>query len=334
VNYNRPFKGFMVQAGLRVEHTATEGESNGLKNNGGTYTNYTSSFSRNYTDFFPSAAVTFNKNPKKVWNVAYSRRIDRPAYQDLNPFEFKLDEYTFQRGNTELRPQYTNSASVSYTYNFKLNAKVNYSHVKDMFTQLLDTTEGSKTFISKQNLAEQNIVGLNLSYPVMYKNFTSFINVNSFYSKYNADFGTGRAVDLDAYGLNLFTQNSLKLGKTKTWTAELTGFFNAPTVFMGTFRSKTMWGVDAGVQKTVLKGKGTVKAAVSDVFGSMQFRGVSDFAGQVSNVTARWESQQVKLNFTYRFGNSQVKAAKQRATGADEESKRVGGSGGGIGIGQ
>jgi uncharacterized membrane protein len=66
----------------------------------------------------------------------------------------------------------------------------------------------------------------------------------------------------------------------------------------------------------------------------MQFRGVSDFAGQVSNVTARWESQQVKLNFTYRFGNSQVKAAKQRATGADEESKRVGGSGGGIGIGQ
>ncbi|HRF24546.1 MAG TPA: outer membrane beta-barrel protein, partial [Chitinophagaceae bacterium] len=64
-------------------------------------------FKRNYTDLFPSAALTFNKNPMNQWGISYSRRIDRPAYSDLNPFEFKLDEYSYMKGNTNLRPQYT-----------------------------------------------------------------------------------------------------------------------------------------------------------------------------------------------------------------------------------
>jgi hypothetical protein len=333
INYNRAFKSMMVQAGLRVENTITKGRSIGEKYNGSAYVSTLSPFDRNYTDFFPSAAVTFNKNPMKTWNLTYSRRIDRPAYQDLNPFEFKLDEYTFQKGNTNLRPQYTNSIGLTHTYKYKLNATLNYSHVKDIFTQLIDTAERSKSFISKQNLATQDIVSLNVSYPFMYKSFTSFVNMNANHSKYQADFGAGRKVDLDAFGLMLFNQNSIKFGKTKTWTGELTGVFVAPTVWQGAFRSKAMGGVDLGIQKQVMKGKGTVKASMSDVFHTFRFRGTTDFAGQVSKVNARWESQQLKLNFTYRFGNSQVKAAKQKATSLEEEAKRVQ-SGGGININQ
>jgi iron complex outermembrane recepter protein len=323
VNYNRALKGMMIQAGLRVENTSTEGRSVGEKNTGGTYVEATSGFDRAYTDFFPSAAVTFNKNPMKQWNFTYSRRIDRPAYQDLNPFEFKLDEYTFQKGNTELRPQYTNSFGITHTYKYKLNATLNYSHVKDIFTQLIDTAERSKSFISKQNLATQDIVSLNISYPFMYKSFTSFVNMNTNHSTYKADFGEGRNIDLEAFAFNLFTQNSIKFGKGKTWTGEVTGMFMAPTIWQGAFRSKTIWGIDAGIQKQVMKGKGTFKLSMGDVFNTFKFRGTTEFAGQTSKVNARWESQQLKMNFTYRFGNSQVKAAKQRATSADEEAKRT-----------
>ncbi|MBD0349864.1 MAG: TonB-dependent receptor [Flavisolibacter sp.] len=333
VNYNRALKGLMIQAGLRVENTNTEGISNGMKNNGSDYVKYRSGFKRSYTDFFPSAAITFNKNPMKQWNFTYSRRIDRPAYQDLNPFEFKLDEYTFQKGNTELRPQYTNSFGITHTYKYKLNATLNYSHVKDIFTMLLDTAEKSKSFISKKNLATQDIVSLNVSYPFIYKNFTSFVNANTFYSQYNADFGEGRTIDLNTFALSLYSQNTLKFGKTKAWTAEVTGFYNSPAIWQGAFRSKTLWSVDAGMQRQIMKGKGTVKASVSDIFHTLQFTGITDFAGQHTRVNAQWESRQLKLNFTYRFGNNQVKAARQRNTGAEEENKRTQG-GGGIGIGQ
>jgi iron complex outermembrane recepter protein len=330
VNYNRQYKKLMFQAGLRVENTVAEGVSNGMKYNGSSYISSASSFKRDYIDLFPSAAITFNKNPKKQWGMSYSRRIDRPAYQDLNPFEFKLDEYTFMKGNINLGAQYTNSFSITHTYNYKLNVAVNYSHVKDLFTQIFDTTEKSKAFLSKKNLATQDIVNLNISYPFQYKSYGLLTNVSTNYSKYKADFGAGRKVDLDAFGFNLFAQNSLKFAKT--YTAELSGFYNAPTVYMGSFKGKSIYNVDAGLSKQVMKGKATVKASVSDVFHTQKFRATSDFAGQIATVSYLQDSRQFKLNFMYRFGSNTVKPARQRTTGAEDETKRVQQSSG-LGIG-
>jgi iron complex outermembrane receptor protein len=327
VNYNRQYKKFMIQGGLRVENTVSEGSSNGLKYNGSDYVSNTSSFKRYYTDLFPSAAITFNKNPKQPWSLTYSRRIDRPAYQDLNPFEFKLDEYTFMKGNINLRPQYTNSFGITRTCKYRITTTLNYSHVKDLFTMIIDTTEKTKAIASKKNLATQDIVSFNISYPFQYKSYSLFTNISSNYSKYKADFGEGRKVDLNAFGFNFFAQNSLKFAKT--WTAELSGFFNAPTIYMGNFKGKTMYNVDAGLSKQVMKGKATVKAAVSDVFHSLKFRGTTDFAGQTTRFAYSQESRQLKLSFNYRFGSNTVKAARQPTSGAEDELKRVQ-QGGGI----
>jgi iron complex outermembrane receptor protein len=331
VNYNRPFKGFQVQVGLRVENTIAEGTSTGQRNNGGGYEKYDSTFRRNYTDLFPSAAITFNKNPMSQFSLTYSRRIDRPAYQDLNPFEFKLDEYTFQKGNINLRPQYTNSFGLTHTYKYRLTTTLNYSRVQNMFVQLPDTTEKSKAFLSKQNLATQDVVSLNISYPFQYKAYTLFMNVNGNFSHYRADFGAGRTVDLDAFGLNIYAQNSLRFGKG--WTAELAGYFNAPTIYQGSFRAAALGGVDLGLQKTLFSNRATVKASVSDVFNTLRFRGETEFAGQRSVFSSRWETRQFKLALSWRFGNNGVKAARQRTGAAEEEAKRVQQGNGGMGIG-
>ena len=329
LNYNRQFKGVMVQAGVRVENTVAKGNSSGIKDN----KEWVSEFDRNYTNVFPSAAITFNKNPMSQFGISYSKRIDRPAYQDLNPFEFKLDEYTFQRGNVDLKPQYTNSIGISHTYKYRLTTSLNYSHVKDMFAQWIDTTEKSKAFISKKNLAQQDIISFNISYPYQYKSYSVFANLSSNYSMYKADFGPGREVDQDAFGLNLYAQNSIKFGKTKTWTAELTGFYVAPTIQQGAFRSESLFSVDAGLSKNLWKNKATIKASFSDLFNTLQFTGRQEFAGQSTKVKVKWETQQLKLNFVYRFGSNQIKAARNRSTGAEEESKRTQG-GSGLGVGQ
>ena len=125
-------------------------------------------------------------------------------------------------------------------------------------------------------------------------------------------------------------QNSLEFAKT--WTAELSGFFNAPTIYQGSFKGRALYSIDAGLQKQVLKGRGTIRTSVSDIFHTMKFRARSDFAGQTTKFTSRWESRQFKLNFTLRFGNNGVKPARQRAGGAEDELKRTQQSGG-MGIG-
>jgi hypothetical protein len=225
------------------------------------------------------------------------------------------------KGNINLRPQYTNSFGISHITKYKMNVALNYSHVKDMFTMIIDTVEKSKAIASKKNLATQDVASLNLSYPFQYKTFSLFTNVSSNYSKYQADFGTGRKLDLDAIGVNVFVQNSLKFAKT--WTAELSGFYNSPTIYMGNFKGKSIYSVDAGLSKQIMKGRAVVKSSVSDVFNTLKFRGESNFAGQKVIFNYRQESRQFKLSFNYRFGSNTVKAARQRTSGAEDELKRV-----------
>ncbi|MEP7165855.1 MAG: outer membrane beta-barrel family protein [Ferruginibacter sp.] len=329
VNYNRQLKEIMIQFGVRMENTVSYGNSYGLNTNGSVNTASKQTLKRNYTDLFPSAAITFNKNPMNQWGISYSRRIDRPAYQDLNPFEFKLDEYTFLKGNTNLRPQYTNIVTVTNNYKYKLNTSLSYSHVKDVFTFLVDTTEKSKSFLTRKNLATQDVLALNISYPLMYKSYMAFVNFSGNYSHYKADFGGGsRVIDLNAASFNIFMQHSYKFGKKQEWTAELSGWYNSPAIWEGAFKSRSMWTMDAGMQKTIFKGKGTFKVSVSDIFFSMKFSGSTNFAGQYSRFSGSFESRQFKTALTWRFGNNTVKAANQRKDASEEEKKRTKSSGG------
>ena len=331
VNYNISLnKGWVLQAGVRVENTNAKGESTGFKwdTTSKTYKIYDSVIKRNYVDFFPSFAITYNKNPLNQWGISYSRRIDRPAYQDLNPFEFKLNDYSYMKGNTQLRPQYTNSFSLTNTYKYKLNTRLNYSHVKDIFSMLPDTTDKSKAFISKKNLAKQDIWSLNVSYPFSWKWYSLFFNLNTYYSKYQSkEFGTGdRNVNLEVYSVSFFMQNSFKLGKG--YTAELSGFFNSPSIWQGAFKSKSIYNIDGGVQKTIMKGKGTVKVSVSDMFNLLKFAGTSNFTGQTSVFNGKPESRQFKISANIRFGSQQIKQARQRKSAIEDENNRTNSSGG------
>lgn len=331
VNYARQYKkGFMVQLGLRAENTNLTGTSNGYRWDTNSWEKYDTTFKRNYTGLFPSAAVTFNKNPMKQWTFSYSRRIDRPAYQDLNPFEFRLNEYSYMKGNTDLRPQYTNSFGVTNVYKYKLTTSFNFSHVKDIFARVPDTTDKTKGFLTKKNLATQDIFALNISYPFQYKKYSFFATLNSNYAHYQADFGGGdRNIDLKVFALTYYMQNSFKFGKG--WTGELSGLYISPSVWQGTIKSDAMGMVDVGLQKTILKNTGNIKLVVSDIFKTMKWGGKSDFAGVSSTFNGHGELTQVKLNFSYRFGNSQVKAARQRKSAIEDENKRTQQSGGQMG---
>ncbi len=333
VNYNKQLKkGIMFQLGVRAENTNIKGTSTGYAQAGNALIPFDSTFKRNYIDLFPSAALTFNKNPMKQWTISYSRRIDRPAYQDLNPFEFKLNEYTFLKGNTNLRPQYTNSIDITNIYKYRLTTKLTFSHVNDIFAQIPDTIDKTKGFLTKKNLATQNVVALSISYPFQYKWYSFFAALNSNFSHYKADFGgNGRIVDQKVFSVTYYMQNSIDLGKG--WKGEVTGLFISPSVWQGFFRTSSMGSVDLGLQKALFDGKANVKFAVSDIFQTMKWSGTSDFAGVKSNFSGQGEMPQFKINFSYRFGNSQVKAARQRKSALEEEKKRAEGGGQG-GIGQ
>ena len=115
---------------------------------------------------------------------------------------------------------------------------------------------------------------------------------------------------------------------TKNTTAELSGYYTSPMVRQGAFRTNALGGLDIGLQQVILKGKGNLKASVTDVFRTYPWAAVNKVSSQVINVNGKYESRQFRLNFSYRFGSNQVKQARQRKTSIEDESKRTQESGG------
>ena len=320
VNFNRSFKKFSFQAGVRAEQTNSDGILNAKSKQ--TFNDTIEEVKRSYLNFFPSAAISYSVNQNHQFNINYSRRIDRPVYQDLNPFENKIDELTYQKGNAFLRPQYTNSFGISHTYKMFLTTSLAYSHIADYITIINDTAKINAVFITNKNLATQDVYSINISAPFSIKKWWNvFANVSANQSRFRAKFDDGKIINLNVTTVNYYNQHTFTMGKG--FTAELSGWFNTPSIWGGTFRTKFMWSADAGLQKTLLNNKATIKLGVQDIFKSNIWRSTSDFAGVKFEGTGGWDSRQVRLTFQYRFGSNQVKAARERKTGLEAESERI-----------
>ena len=188
---------WQTQLGLRIEHTHSEGQLVGMAE-----PTAESHVVRRYVNAFPSAGLTYNPNQNNTFSLNYSRRIDRPSYESLNPFESKVDELTYQKGNAFLRPQYTNTIQLSHTYKYKLTTSLSYSDTQDYFTSITDTVaaipgERPRNFITTRNLANQRVVSLAVSYPFNITNWWNvYLNVSGYHSANNANFGDGKTIGL------------------------------------------------------------------------------------------------------------------------------------------
>ncbi len=163
LNYNRQFKKIGIQAGLRYEYTEMRGDQFGNTQRPD------SSFDRGYGNLFPTIFISYQASKNHQWGFNTGRRIDRPAYQDLNPFLFFLDQYTYQAGNPFIKPQYSNNVEVSHTFKGFLTTTVNYSYTKDFQTETFEQAklpngeDGYATIVRQGNIGSRNSGGIAVS---------------------------------------------------------------------------------------------------------------------------------------------------------------------------
>lgn len=324
INFSKQYKKLFVQLGLRGEQTHITGNSTSVKAEQANVIKNDSS----YFNLFPSMALTYKLNKDNSLGFTYSRRIQRPSYEDLNPFEGYIDRYTKEAGNPYLRPQYSNNLEVTYTFKEMLSASFGYSHTKDMMTKILeadvDKATGDTSIIRYKymNVAKADNFNLGMSLPIpITKWWMSFTTLTGTYAKYGTVVNNNQ-VNLSSFGFVGRTQHTFTI--TKNTSAELVYLYVSPQIANeGLFRMKSLSSLDLGLQQKVLKGKGTLKVNVTDLLGTKYFRGTFDNAGRYTSVESRWDARQVRVAFNYRFGNSNVKAARSRQTGLEDEQSRV-----------
>jgi iron complex outermembrane recepter protein len=314
-NYNRKFGDKVsLNAGLRSETTHSVGELLAKTQSEDDLVE------RQYTNLFPSAGLTYEMDKKNKIGISYSKRIDRPNYQNLNPFEFKLDELTFMKGNPFLKPQYTSNYQFTYSWNSKLNAILSYSLTNDFFAQVLDTTGTRGSRMITKNLADGTNVAANVSYPFdITKWWNVRGNVNVYYAQYKA-YLEGVNFNLDVAAYNLSLQSTLTF--PHDLKVEVSGWYNSPSIWRGTIRTSYMWSTTAGIRKTIFK-NGQLSASVNDIFNTQRWYIHSNYGGMKVDGSGRFSFRRFIVGFNYRFGNQKVKAARSRKSGLEEERNRL-----------
>jgi iron complex outermembrane receptor protein len=306
---------FKIKAGLRAEHTASEGTLTTL------LVSQVQAVKLSYTKLFPNIVLAYDFKQDQSLSLSYNRRIDRPDYRALNPFVFVIDDVTSTRGNPFLRPQVSDNLSISQTFNKYLSASFDYSYTKDKSISYIDTVDRVKSVETRINLDYQKSydLGLAATFPVTGW-WNSDLSADLTGQKlYGLAGQTGLKVNKSLTSVSFSTNQSITL--PHNYSAEISGYYNSKTL-MGVFIVDPQWSVDLGLQKKILGDDGTVRLGLSDVFNSLKLQNIRDFGGYYIQSSRKWETQLLKVGFSYRFGNKKVKDYRKIKTAAEEEQKR------------
>lgn len=321
VNFSRALnKKWNFSAGLRAEQTDATGDLQAFLPE-----LQEPPVELNYLSWFPSAGLTWQVARQHSLALNYGRRINRPDYNVLNPFNNQLSQLSYERGNPFLRPEIVNNIELGYTLAYRYNFKIGYSRTSDQITRLIgpDEVDPRSNFISWENLADQTVFSMNISAPVQVsKGWNAYFNVSASHLDNQADYGDGAIVDVQAFTYTIYQQHTIDL--PAGFKGEVSGYYAGPGVWGGVFEYESSWSFDLGLQRKFLQDRLNVRLSASDLFYETGWDGVSSFNGLESSGSGRWDSRRVSVSLSYLFGNENVKSRKRR-TGLEDEAGRVGG---------
>lgn len=314
-NYNRKWGKWNLQMGLRVENTISDGILESSQEN------ENDRVERNFTDFFPSGGLTYQLNRKNQFALTYSRRIQRPNYQSLNPFQFRLNELSFSEGNPFLQPQYTNNLKLSHTFNYRLTTSISYSRISDFFARVTLQENESVSNLTTLNVANQEVFNLGISYPKkLFSWWDVYVSLNAFISDFQAT--SPEFLPLRQETLNFYGQNTFSL--SEDWRLEVSGWYNSPSIWGGTYQTDSLGSLNAAVQKKFLDGRFTARLSVNDILFTSPWSGITQFGELFIDGSGGSDSRRVAFGLTYDFGRNEIKKARTRKTGLADENKRIG----------
>jgi hypothetical protein len=301
-----------LQGGLRVEQTIAKGHQVVNDDN----------FDRSYAQLFPSLAATRHINKDNDLGITVSRRIERPNYQQLNPFKRYLDITSVNQGNPYLLPALTWSAELTHTWKGKFITQFSWGRTTDVIIQVIQPENGQITIVTDKNLATNTVYNFSGSYQLQpYKWWSSVNNFNLFYSVYEGNLANTPLNDgIPAFNIN--SQNSFTL--PREWSAELSAFYQSKQLY-GYMTIDPIYMVGLGAQKNFLDKRATVKLSITDIFMRQNPHGKSDFSNYHEDFDVKRDTRVATLSATYRFGKRTIAPTRRRQRGAEDELRRASG---------
>jgi len=298
------------QVGLRGEYTHSKGEQRTIQ----IVTDST------YFNLFPTAYISYALSQKNQFNLSYGRRIMRPVYAQLNPFEYRIDAYSFEAGNPYLKPMLMDYSSFSYMNNpLGLMLQLGYWKIHNLI-QEIPIQEGDRYGLTSNNFGERSSYNIMANYrKTFFKRWTMNLMIQGAYdtNTSNESYGT---FNNNGFVIEAQWYNSVNI--TSTFSAEMTALFVSPQT-EGYFKAKSMSNVSIGLRKTLLKDKLSISLNANDLFHTFKADMTAINETMDYHIWVDRDSRWVSLSLRYMFGSDKIKAARNRQTGVEDEKQRI-----------
>jgi iron complex outermembrane receptor protein len=311
-NLSKEWKKFSLQAGIRAEQTNIE-----------TFQVFDKvSFDTSYLRLFPSAFFTYKLKGDQTLGVSVSRRIDRPGYNSLNPFRIFVDPSFYAAGDPLIKPAFTWSYELSYTRK-QVSIALNYSHTTNPLTYVLipSETQDRVTIQTPINLESFDYFGINFNTPLRITKWWNVINNGNIYYGYNKGYVAKTVVNSKTINAQFSTNHTLTI--KEGLSGEVNFNFDSGNN-TGVMKDQFYWILGAGIQKTLLARKATLRLNITDILWRQWPRFRSIYTNYHEYLEARRDTRVAYISFTYRFGKNTIQQARRRTTASEEERRRAG----------
>ncbi|RZK74540.1 MAG: hypothetical protein EOO92_17050, partial [Pedobacter sp.] len=318
VNYQKTFGKWQLQGGLRMENTASKGELDEISVVAGNM----KVTERNYTNWFPFFSAAIKPAANHNFSLSYSRRIDRPAYQNLNPFIYLLDELSYWLGNPFLAPQLSHRFLLQYAYKSATIIGLSYTHTNNFSVEVTDVVDETKIVMVPRNLGTQQHLALTLTQTLSPAKWWNVIFNGTLFGLHNdIDFGGGRKLDLKQLAGRMNLQQTFKL--PYGFNAEVVGIYNSRKLAGANQFPRATGQIDLGLQRNLMNDKATLRLIFADVYKGTKAYSVQSVDGLYIRNYSYFETRQVRLNFSYRFSSGNSKGPRNRSSALENEQGRI-----------
>ncbi|MGE8424749.1 MAG: outer membrane beta-barrel family protein, partial [Sphingobacterium siyangense] len=289
IDYNNTIGKWGLKVGARGEYTFSDGNSLTLNKQ----------VKRNYFKLFPNANLTYTLDENHILSLGYARKITRPNYRQLNPFDYFIDKLTFERGNPYLNPQFSNEFTLNYTLMQRYNVTLGINDVRDAIVESMGQDSVLKqTWVIRENLGKNLTAYLNLNIPITVSKIWS-MNNNITGIHFNFDgMVSGHPLKRKSFLLQATSMHNLKLAKSLSANVNLRYF--SPFKY-NVYDMKARWDMEVGATKTFKDQRSSLKLAVSDLFNTGNQNLKTNFGDFDSSIRQYQDRRVVRLTYSYKF---------------------------------
>ncbi|WP_298506901.1 outer membrane beta-barrel family protein [uncultured Maribacter sp.] len=308
-SFNASWEKFKFNTGLRIEYTETVGDLDTSP----------SKTENNYLELFPSFSLNFVPNKNNGVRLYYFRRINRPRYNKINPFQYFESNNSVIEGNPNLLPATRNYIALEYTLKKAYSIAISYRAEKNYFSEQVfqDNASNLLRYLSYN-------IDRNISYGV---DFTMNKNITNFWDTYAliyisnkenefVDFNSGDLLSRNIWMWMFRTRNSFTLLDDKSIMADVDYEYYSPTIY-GNESSDASSNLSITIRKTLWNKKASISLGMSDIFRKDIYFASRVYGDQNNSTFTRRENRLFTLGFRYKFGNEKIKANKKSKNNAE-----------------